>query len=187
MRKLVQDLEAFVAVDHLPPAERLVEANVPVQVATNSLAEEIRRCGATLVVDALPAVAADEVSLVEIFTQLVDNAIRYRSAERKPLIHVAARREDGFAVFSVRDNGQGIDERQLPRVFEVFHRLPGLDGRTGTGTGIGLALVRRMVERLGGRVWVESQAGQGSTFSFALPLTVPAVLEQPLDQEARAA
>ena len=193
MRKLVQDLEAFVAVDHLPSAEAVVPAGGPVDAAVASLAEEVRRSGATVLVDTLPAVAADERSLTEIFTQLVDNALRYRMPGRKPLIHVAARREEGFAVFSVRDNGTGIDERHLPRVFEIFHRLQSVEGHVGTGpgpgpgTGIGLAIVRRMVERLGGRVWVESTVGQGSVFSFTLPLTVPMPADTLLDQEVQAA
>lgn len=185
MRKLVQDLEAFVAVDHLPSADSVVSPTGPVGAATASLAEEIRRAGATVLIDALPSVAADERSLTEIFTQLLDNALRYRSPERKPMIHISARREEDFAVFSVRDNGQGIEERYLPRIFEIFHRLQAVDGRSTTG--IGLAIVRRMVERLGGRVWVNSVAGQGSTFSFALPLTVPVPAETSSDQEARAA
>jgi len=187
MRKLVEDLEAFVAVDHLPSAEVVVSARGPVDAAVASLDEEVRTSGATVVVGALPAVAADERSLTEIFTQLVDNALRYRMPGRKPLIHVSARREDGFAVFSVRDNGAGIEERHLPRVFEIFHRLQSVDGRAGTGTGIGLAIVRRMVEHLGGRIWVESTPGQGSTFSFTLPLTVRAPAQTLFDREVQAA
>lgn len=185
MRKLVQDLEAFVAVDHMPTADAVVSPTGPISAATASLAEEIRRAGATVLIDALPSVAADERSLTEIFTQLIDNALRYRSPERKPLIHVSARREEDFAVFSVRDNGQGIEDRYLPRVFEIFHRLQTVDGRPGTG--IGLAIVRRMIERLGGRVWVDSVAGQGSTFSFTLPLSVPLPVETPSDRGAQAA
>lgn len=189
MRKLVQDLEAFVAVDHMPTAELVISANGPVNAAAASLAEETRRVGATVLIDALPAVAADERSLTEIFTQLLDNALRYRSPERKPMIHVSARREEGFAVFSVRDNGQGIEDRYLPRVFEIFHRLGPVEANPGavSGTGIGLAIVRRMVERLGGRVWVDSHPGQGSTFSFTLPLTVPAGSDNSDQEEVQAA
>jgi len=150
--------------------------------AAARLTEDVRRLNASLVVDRLPAVAADDRTLTEIFTQLVDNALRYSSPDRKPLVHVTARCEGGFALFSVRDNGIGIEERHLPRIFEIFHRLHGLDGRPNTG--MGLAIVRRMVERLGGRVWVESQAGIGSTFYFTLPLEVP---DETAGQEARAA
>lgn len=189
MRKLVQDLEAFVAVDHMPTADLIISANGPVNAAAASLAEETRKTGATLLIDALPAVAADERSLTEIFTQLLDNALRYRNPERKPMIHVSARREEGFAVFSVRDNGLGIEDRYLPRVFEIFHRLGPAEANPGgvSGTGIGLAIVRRMVERLGGRVWVDSHPGQGSTFSFTLPLTVPAGSDITDQEEVQAA
>ncbi len=169
MSKLVRDLEAFVAVDHLPPAQLTIPASGAVTVASERLSGDMRRVGGTLLVDALPSVAADERSLSEIFTQLVDNALRYRDPDRRPLIHVSGREENGWAVFSVRDNGTGIEGSYLPRIFEVFHRLPSaIDGQSGTG--MGLAIVRRMVERLGGRVWVQSVPGEGSTFFFSLPL-----------------
>lgn len=183
MRKLVQDLEAFVAVDHLPVAENTVSATKAAAGAAEILAEEVRATGATVLIDTLPEVAADEKSLTEIFTQLVDNAIRYRAPERKLLVHVSARREQDFAVFSVRDNGLGIDEHHLPRLFEIFHRLHAVDGRTGAG--IGLAMVRRMVERLGGKVWVDSDCGIGSAFHFSLPLQV--AVRPSSDQEVQAA
>ncbi|MBC7906297.1 MAG: hypothetical protein H7Y60_06055 [Rhodospirillaceae bacterium] len=183
MRKLVQDLEAFVAVDHLPAVEAVIPASAAMASAAERLAEDVRKASASLMIGSLPDVAAEEKSLTEIFTQLVDNALRYRSPHRKLLIHVSATREGEHAVFSVRDNGMGIDERHLPRLFEIFHRLQGIDGRPGTG--MGLAIVRRMVERLGGRVWVDSQAGVGSTFSFTVPLQVQTSVG--LEQEAQAA
>lgn len=170
IRKLVQDLEAFVAVDHLPPVDTPVPANYAIAAATERLAGEIREGGVTVLVDALPEVAADEKSLTEIFTQLIDNAVRYRTEERKPLVHVTARREGEMAVFRVRDNGVGIAARDRSRIFEIFRRLHGFD--THPGTGMGLAIVRRMVERLDGRLWVESEPGEGSTFCFTLPLVV---------------
>lgn len=183
MRKLVQDLEAFVAVDHMPAVESLVPAMDSMHAAAQRLVDEVRHASVTLMVDALPEVAADERSLTEIFTQLVDNAIRYRASGRKPLVHVTVRRDGRQAVFAVRDNGIGIEPRDRARVFEIFHRLHGFDAHPGTG--MGLAIVRRMVERLGGRVWVESEPGQGSTFCFTLPLAVEPVTS--LDREAQAA
>lgn len=182
MRKLVKDLEAFVAVDNLPMPTVTVPAGVAVKAAAEQLAEDFRRSGASLLVESLPSVAIDEKSLTEIFAQLLDNALRYRSSERRTVIHVSAQLDGDHAVFSVHDNGVGIDESHLARAFEIFHRLPGLDGHKGTG--MGLAIVRRMVERHGGRVWVETQAGAGSTFMFLLPTTV--VLSSD-DEEAQAA
>lgn len=183
MRKLVRDLEAFVAVDHLPAPDHLVPAGLAMAAAAERLADDVRQAGGVLMVDALPDVAADEKTLTEIFAQLVDNALRYRAPNSRPLVHVTARREDGLAVFAVRDNGVGIEDRHLPRVFEIFHRPHVVDGRAGTG--MGLATVRRMVERLGGRVWVESEVGVGSTFSFSLPMALQP--EAHLPQEAHAA
>ncbi len=185
VRKLVQDLEAFVAVDHLPPVEELMPAEAAMAVATRRLAEDIEASGATLVVDVLPKVAADRHSLAEIFSQLVDNALRYRAGDRKPIVHVTARREGDLALMGVRDNGIGIEQRHWARIFEIFHRLRGVDDKPGTG--MGLAIVRRMVERLGGRIWVESVPGEGTTFWFTLPTVVGQAKDTELDQEANAA
>lgn len=185
VRKLVQDLEAFVAVDHLPPVAELTPAETAMAVATRRLAKDIEASGATLVVDALPKVAADRHSLAEIFSQLVDNALRYRARDRKPIVHVTARREGDLVLVGVRDNGIGIEQRHWARVFEIFHRLRGVDDKPGTG--MGLAIVRRMVERLGGRIWVESVPGEGATFWFTLPTVVGQAKDTELDQEANAA
>lgn len=168
IRKLVRDLESFVAVDRLPPAQGGTSADEALAVAVRRLRDPLQEAGASVVVDRLPVVAGDHRSLVEVFVQLLDNAIRYRDPERKAIIHVTGRREVDRALFTVRDNGLGIDRHHWNRVFEVFHRLEPVDG--GGGTGIGLAIVRRIVDRLGGRVWVESEVGQGSSFHFTLPL-----------------
>lgn len=166
MRKLVQDLEAFVAVDQLPEPVVEIAAGGAVAEAMARLGDQIRSCGAVVVVEELPDVAADEKSLAEIFTQLLDNAMRFVAPGRRPQVRIEGRVEGGQSVFSVRDNGRGIAPRDRVRLFEVFHRLEEIDGG---GTGIGLAIVRRMVERQCGRVWVETEPGEGSCFSFSLP------------------
>lgn len=183
MRKLVKDLEAFVAVDQIPDCDGEVAVSTAVSTAMDRLADQIRSTGATIVVDPLPSALVDERALAEIFTQLLDNSIRYRCESRKPLIHVSARSEGDCLVFSVRDNGAGIDPRDRIRLFEIFHRLEGIDGG---GTGIGLAIVRRMVEHMGGKVWVDSTLGEGSTFSFSLPRRKPLRLTV-VDGEVKAA
>ncbi|MGE5547604.1 MAG: sensor histidine kinase [Solirubrobacterales bacterium] len=179
IRKLVQDLESFVAVDHLPPADHVVSAEEAASVAVERLAEDIGLTSATVIVDALPEVAAEPRSLAEIFTQLLDNGLRYRAEDRRPIIHLSGRTEDGVAVFVVRDNGIGIERRHFSRIFEIFHRLHGVDERPGTG--MGLAIARRMIERMGGRIWVESEVGVGTTFTFTLPLQAQALADPEAD------
>jgi signal transduction histidine kinase len=182
MRKLVRDLESYVAVDHLPEINSVTPATEAVMAATERLAEPIRTVGATIRVDHLPEVAADDRSLTEVFSQLIDNAIRYRDPDRKAMIDISARCDGHNAQFAVRDNGIGIEEPSRARLFEIFHRLRGIDGQDGTG--IGLAMVRRIIERLGGRIWVESFPGTGSTFFFTVPLLPRAAQTGPEVQAA---
>lgn len=181
MHKLVRDLEAFVAADRFLPVRELVAAEASVALAMQALSGPIKEAGAIIIVDPLPKVAADQDGLTEVFRLLLDNAVRYRADGRKPMVHVAACREDKSAIFTIRDNGVGIDRRHWARAFEIFNRLDA-DGNH-TAPGMGLAVVRRIVERQGGRIWLESVPGEGSSFSFTLPLEVP----QPLDQEVQAA
>jgi len=171
MRKLVKDLESFVAVDQIPDVEAEVSSSVAVTSALDRLGETIHASNASIVVEPLPQVMVDEKALVEIFTQLLDNAIRYAAPGRRPVVRVSARIDGDSHVFSVSDNGVGIEARDRFKLFEIFHRLNGIQGSEG-GTGIGLAIVRRMVEHMGGRVWVQSNPGDGSTFSFSLPTRV---------------
>ncbi|BAE50140.1 sensor histidine kinase [Paramagnetospirillum magneticum] len=170
MRALVSGLREFVAVDSLPRTGEVSSAWVAMTVARQRLADKLADAGVTLVVDPLPEVEADPASLVEIFVQLLDNAARYRAPGRRPVVHVSVVRDGDMAKFQVCDNGMGIDPARVVRMFEIFYRPHGGDGRAAPGVGTGLAVVRRLVERLGGAVWVESENGVGSTFGFSLRL-----------------
>jgi signal transduction histidine kinase len=113
----------------------------------------------------LPRVLADEVQLVQVFQNLLANAIKYRSAE-PPFVFISASKRDRQITVSVKDNGIGIEPRYHERIFGLFKRLRGSDIQ---GTGLGLAICRTIVERHGGKIWVESQPGQGANFLFTLP------------------
>jgi len=149
-----------------------VDCNHALVKACHDLEEPIRRSGAVLTADPLPTVVADEVMLVEVLRNLIGNSIRY-SGEAVPRIHISAVRSGERWLFSVRDNGIGIHRADAERVFGMFSSSPA-DGTFGSG--IGLALCRKVVERHGGRIWVESEAGQGAAFRFTLPIYLDSAL-----------
>ncbi len=130
----------------------------------------VKESAATVTSDPLPTIPAESLQLVGVFQNLIDNAIRYRS-EAPPRVHVSAHRQADGWLFAVRDNGIGIDPQHSERIFEVFQRLHGENERPGTG--IGLAICKRIIERHGGRIWVESEPGKGATFYFTIPVTEP--------------
>lgn len=164
MHALVNDLLAFAEVAANP-----VEVEAPVAggaVLESTLA--IMRMAletATVSHGELPAVAVHAQHLTQLFQNLIGNAMKYKG-EEAPAIHISARRDGGWWVFSVKDNGMGIDPQYHNRIFGIFKRL---HGQEYPGTGIGLAICSRIVERYGGRIWVDSQLGKGTEFLFTLP------------------
>jgi PAS domain S-box-containing protein len=133
------------------------------------LESAVERSGAVVTSDPMPTVIAEEVMLTQLFQNLLSNSIKYRSKET-PQVHVSAERDAEGWVFAVRDNGIGIDPQDTGRVFGMFKRLHGSEI---PGTGIGLALCKKLVERQGGRIWVESETGRGATFKFTIPMHRP--------------
>jgi chemotaxis family two-component system sensor kinase Cph1 len=127
----------------------------------------IEDSGAVVTHDSLPNVMGDSTQLAQLLQNLISNAIKFRSD--KPLrIHVSARRSESEYIFSMADNGIGIEPEFFNRIFVIFQRLHGRDEYSGTG--IGLAVCKKIVERHGGRIWVESESGKGTTFFFTLPI-----------------
>lgn len=132
-----------------------------------ALAFQIQETGATVQVEPLPTCLADAVQTGQVFSNLIDNAIKYRHPGRPLRIAVTGAVVDGLAVYSVSDNGLGIAPEHQGKVFEMFHRL---HPDTTAGEGLGLAIAQRVLERQRGRIWVESSAGEGSIFKVALPM-----------------
>ena len=142
-----------------------VDCNSALNTAVSTLQENIEASGATIHAGNLPTIASIEVLLVQLFKNLISNGIKYRSAE-PPRIEIAAVRTSDGWLFSVRDNGLGIDRKYFDYIFGVFKRLHAVDL---SGTGMGLAICKAAVERLGGRIWVDSTIGSGSVFYFLHP------------------
>jgi len=166
MQRLINDLLEFSRVSTRGKPMQSVDVNRVLGAVRANLSVAIREAGALVTNEALPSVVADETQLVQLLQNLVGNAIKFRGGER-PLVHVSAQPGATECVFAVRDNGIGIAPEYFERIFVIFQRLHARGEYPGTG--IGLAVCRRIVERHGGRIWVESAPGQGSTFYFALP------------------
>jgi signal transduction histidine kinase len=144
-----------------------VEASSVCDRAIANLQAVIASEMATVTRDPLPAVMGDPIQLMEVFQNLIGNGIKFHG-EKPPRVHVSAGLQGGEAVFSVRDEGIGIDPRSLEEIFQMFKRLQ--PRSRYAGSGIGLAICKRIVERHGGRIWAETEPGRGSTFRFTLPL-----------------
>jgi PAS domain S-box-containing protein len=169
MQGLIKDLLAYSRAGTNGKVLHEISAENALKEALANLRATIDQSGAVVTRDALPAIRTDETQLTQVFQNLVGNAIKYRGAE-VPHVHVSATKNGGNEwTFSVRDNGLGIDPQYYERIFILFQRLHGRD--EFEGTGIGLAICKKILERLGGRIWVESQPEKGSTFYFALPET----------------
>jgi PAS domain S-box-containing protein len=167
MRELLSDLLAYTAVgEEQEEASHLIDVNSVVRKVLENLKTSIREAGASISVDPLPCVRGAEVHFVQLFQNLIGNAIKYRG-QRPATIHVSAQQINGEWRFEVSDKGIGIAPEYHEKVFAVFKRL---HGKKIPGTGVGLAICKRVVERHGGRIWVESQAGQGAKFRFTLPV-----------------
>jgi light-regulated signal transduction histidine kinase (bacteriophytochrome) len=166
MQGLIQDLLAYSRAGTTAKALHQVSGEAAFSEALLNLRITVERSGAVVTHDLLPEVTAHDTQLVQVFQNLVGNAIKYRGAE-VPHVHVSATKAGGTEwVFSVRDNGLGIESQYFERIFVLFQRLHGRN--EFEGTGIGLAVCKKILERMGGRIWVESQLGTGSNFCFAL-------------------
>ncbi|HRN51722.1 MAG TPA: ATP-binding protein [Anaerolineales bacterium] len=166
MQRLIQDLLAFSRVGTRGRDPEAVDAGIALGEALQNLSVRIQENGARVEHGKLPTVFVDRNQLTQVMQNLVGNAIKFR-AERQPVIRVSTERRGDFYEFKVADNGVGFDPKHAERIFVIFQRLNSREQYEGTG--IGLAICKKIVERHGGRIWVESEPGQGSTFHFTLP------------------
>ncbi len=170
MKQLIEDLLAYSRVGTKAQDFRPVPVEAAVRRALFNLRAAIEESGAAVTYDPMPTVQADEVQLGQLLQNLVGNALKFRS-DSVPRIHIGVEETESEFVFEVRDNGIGIEPQYYERIFMVFQRLH--NKGEYPGTGIGLAICKKVVERHGGRIWVESRAaqgpGQGSSFFFTLP------------------
>jgi light-regulated signal transduction histidine kinase (bacteriophytochrome) len=165
MRALINALLDYSSVGRRALAIRPVDLAAVFDIAMQDLAATIAESHAQVTRGPLPSLPADPVQLGQLFRNLVANAIRFRG-EAPPMVDVQARRVEDHWQITVRDNGIGIESKHFERIFVIFQRL---HGRERAGTGIGLAVCKKIIDRHGGRIWVESEPGKGSTFHFTLP------------------
>ncbi|HEX6265516.1 MAG TPA: PAS domain S-box protein [Burkholderiales bacterium] len=166
MKQLIEDLLAYSRVGTRGKDFKPVDLDKPLRRALGNLKAAIDESGAAVTHDPLPTLPADEVQLAQLFQNLVGNALKFRSAQA-PRIHVGVSEKDKFFEFAVRDNGIGIEPQYFERIFMVFQRLH--NKGEYPGTGIGLAICKKVVERHGGQIRVESRPAEGSAFMFTLP------------------
>jgi PAS domain S-box-containing protein len=166
MRQLIGDLLTYSRTSRQQMHYAPVDCEKTLATILESLSPAIAESGAKIEHGPLPGIAADATQVMQLLQNLIGNAIKFRG-KATPVVRISAERVNGDWQFTVRDNGIGIAQEHQPRIFQVFHRLH--TAEEYPGTGIGLAICKKVVERHGGRIWVESTPGQGSAFHFTLP------------------
>jgi light-regulated signal transduction histidine kinase (bacteriophytochrome) len=165
MQALINDLLAFSRVGQVAPEPMLVSSDSALTQARANLAEDLEKSGATIEAGHLPLVLAEMSLLTAVFQNLLSNALKF-AGEGPPRIVVTARRDDPFWLFSFTDYGMGIEPAYAERIFVLFQRL---NDRSYAGTGIGLAMCRKIIENFGGRIWLDTTVADGTRFCFTLP------------------
>lgn len=167
MKQMIQGLLDYSRVGTRGHEFTEFESEDALNYALSNLGTAISKADAEITSDELPVTFADKDQMVRVFQNLIGNALKFHREGLKPKIHISARKEDGEYIFSISDNGIGLEEQYSNQIFEVFKRLHAIGEYHGTG--IGLAIVKRIIDRHGGRVWVESEPCVGSTFYFTIP------------------
>ncbi|MGF7119118.1 PAS domain-containing sensor histidine kinase [Methanobacterium oryzae] len=168
MKQMIQDLLEYSRVSTPTEDFKLVNTEEILKNVLFDLKTIIDNNNAKITYDKLPKVEGDKDQLTRVFLNLISNAIKFRKPDESPKIHISCRKEDNEYIFSVQDNGIGIEKDYYNRIFTIFQRLHTLD--EFHGSGIGLSISKKIIERHGGRIWVESSFGVGSTFFFTIPI-----------------
>jgi light-regulated signal transduction histidine kinase (bacteriophytochrome) len=166
MQSLINGLLEYSRVGTQGKKPQKIDAKLAFDEAIARLHASINESGAKITADDLPTVYFDDMQLTQLFQNLIGNAIKFRG-DQTPQIHVSAVHQDGGWRFAVRDNGIGIEPQYAEKIFMIFQRLH--TRKIYAGTGIGLSICKKIVERHGGKIWVESAQERGSTFYFTIP------------------
>ena len=169
MQQMIQDLLAYSRVETQAREFAKTHSQASLDTALANLRVSIQENHAVITHDPLPEIIAEGEQITSLFQNLVSNAIKYHTPDVTPAIHIAVQKEGNNWQFSVADNGIGIEEKYAERIFKIFQRLHTRDEYPGTG--IGLAVCKRIVDRHGGKIWIKSTLGEGTTFYFTIPVT----------------
>ena len=175
MTGLVRDLLSYARFTTEEQRPSSIALDEDLESAITHLDQAIQESGASVTHDPLPTLSVDRGQMVRLFQNLLGNAVKYRKNDQAPMIHVSAEQKGTEWVISIRDNGIGFDPKFALTIFEPFKRLH--TAQTYSGTGVGLAICRRIVQAQGGRIWAESQPDQGTTIRFTLPVASAAPLD----------
>lgn len=167
MQQLIDDVLIYSQIDKKQNAIKAINCEDALKVALSNLKLSIEENAALITYDELPIVKADYQQIIQLFQNLINNAVKFKQAQQAPRIHIQVKQQGTMWEFAVKDNGIGIDEQYFDRIFKLFHRLH--NKTEYPGTGIGLALCKKIVEQYQGEIWVKSKQNQGTTFYFTLP------------------
>ena len=168
MSVLIRDLLEYSRVNTRGEELQNVDSKKAFESAMRNLGSAIKESGASVTHDSLPVVRADKTQLAQLFQNLIGNAIKFRSPERPPQIHVSVQKDQSHWLFRVQDNGIGFEQQYEDKIFMIFQRLHGRGQYPGTG--IGLAICKRIIERHGGKIWATSEPDKGTNFFFTIPI-----------------
>ncbi|MDF2437144.1 MAG: response regulator receiver sensor signal transduction histidine kinase [Bacteroidota bacterium] len=165
MKTLINDLLEYSRINRADVALDPVDCNMVLKEVLQNLSNSIKDSNAVVESEELPVIRGNRIQMVQLFQNLIGNSVKFRS-DKDPLIKIGVKKIEGYFLFSVEDNGIGIKKEYSNRIFEIFQRLHSMQHYPGTG--IGLAICMKIVQRLGGEIWMESEFGKGSTFFFTI-------------------